>query len=264
MMSEPIARCASTTDSGVNRWRLPSMWLWKRTPSSIILRRAASEKTWKPPLSVRIGPSHPMNRCSPPASPSKSRPGRSSRWYVLPRMICARTASRSSRALTPFTVPTVPTGMKIGVSMAPWSVTRRPARASPSVASRVKVIGQAWSGSVLRPRAAWRSVKRQCAAVTQPPHRGFRRTKATLRGHHGLIAAEGVPPGALLQTAQVRRNRARTRQRGKKWVSVETAATSRASCLRLSIIKRVEKTGTHRIASLLRWAQVPANCTLDL
>jgi hypothetical protein len=32
-----------------------------------------------------------------------------------------------------FTLPMVPTGMKIGVSIRPWSVEIRPARADPSV-----------------------------------------------------------------------------------------------------------------------------------
>ena len=46
------------------------------TPSSSITRRSASETTWKPPESVRIGPSQPMNRCSPPSRAIRSWPGR--------------------------------------------------------------------------------------------------------------------------------------------------------------------------------------------
>ncbi len=38
MMSAPMIRCVSITLSGVNRCLLPSMWLLKRTPSSVILR----------------------------------------------------------------------------------------------------------------------------------------------------------------------------------------------------------------------------------
>ena len=38
----------------------------KVTPSSSTRRRWPRLKTWKPPESVRIGPSQPMNRCRPP------------------------------------------------------------------------------------------------------------------------------------------------------------------------------------------------------
>ena len=44
-------------------------------------------------------------------------------------MICAWMSSRKSLWYTPFTEPTVPTGMKMGVSMVPWSVVIRPRRA---------------------------------------------------------------------------------------------------------------------------------------
>src|SRR5947208_2598969 len=58
-------------------------------------------------------------------------------------MICAPT-SRSSLGETALTVPWVPTGMKIGVSMTPWRVARRPRRAldSGSVWSRVNMKGR--------------------------------------------------------------------------------------------------------------------------
>ena len=52
----------------------------ERHPSSRISRSFARLKTWKPPLSVRIGPSHPMNRCSPPRSRMSPLPGRRLRW----------------------------------------------------------------------------------------------------------------------------------------------------------------------------------------
>ena len=42
------------------------------------------EKTWKPPESVMIGPSQPMNPCRPPSSPISSWPGWMNRWNVLP------------------------------------------------------------------------------------------------------------------------------------------------------------------------------------
>ena len=42
------------------------------------------------------------------------------------------------RGWSVFTVAFVPTGMKAGVGMSPWAVCTVPARAAPSVASRVK------------------------------------------------------------------------------------------------------------------------------
>ncbi len=41
--------------SGVSTWVEPSIWDWKVTPVSSILRRADRDMTWKPPESVRIG-----------------------------------------------------------------------------------------------------------------------------------------------------------------------------------------------------------------
>ena len=39
-----------------------------------------SENTWKPPESVRMGPSQPLNRCRPPSAAICSAPGRQCRW----------------------------------------------------------------------------------------------------------------------------------------------------------------------------------------
>ena len=61
-MSEPMTRCISIDSFGPRKNSWPSMWELKRHPSSVILRIRASEKTWKPPESVRIGPSQPMKR----------------------------------------------------------------------------------------------------------------------------------------------------------------------------------------------------------
>ncbi len=57
-------------------------------------------------------------------------------------MIFASMSSLSSRMWTPFTLPTVPTGIKIGVGIFPWSVVISPARAfvSGAVASILKSI----------------------------------------------------------------------------------------------------------------------------
>ena len=90
--------------------------------------RSARLKTWKPPLSVRIGPSQPMNACRPPSAATVCSPGRSARWYVLARIICAP-VSRSRPGSTPLTVPCVPTGMKAGVSTTPCGVVKRARRA---------------------------------------------------------------------------------------------------------------------------------------
>ncbi len=66
--------------SGVSLCLEPSMWLWKVTPSSLTLAILARDMTWKPPLSVRIGRSQRMKRCSPPSRATRSAPGRSIRW----------------------------------------------------------------------------------------------------------------------------------------------------------------------------------------
>jgi hypothetical protein len=46
MMSAPRWRWTSIERSGVRRWREPSRWLWKITPSSLRRRRPARLKTW--------------------------------------------------------------------------------------------------------------------------------------------------------------------------------------------------------------------------
>ena len=74
-MSEPSASWTPIACSGVNRWIDPSRWLRNVTPSSSTTRRSPSETTWKPPESVRIGRSQPMNRCSPPSRAIRSWPG---------------------------------------------------------------------------------------------------------------------------------------------------------------------------------------------
>ncbi len=75
-MSAPIMRCVSILFSGVKVCRLPSMWDEKVHPSGVILRLWASENTWKPPLSVSIGPFQAVKRCKPPAARRISSPGR--------------------------------------------------------------------------------------------------------------------------------------------------------------------------------------------
>ena len=66
--------------SGLIKMRLPSTWELKVTPSSLIFRSWARENTWNPPLSVRMGRSHPMNLWRPPSRLMSSSPGRTWRW----------------------------------------------------------------------------------------------------------------------------------------------------------------------------------------
>ena len=97
-----------------------------------------SEKTWKPPESVRIGPSQPMNACSPPSSAITS--------VARPEVQVVRVAEddRARRARAPrpgealLTVAFVPTGMNAGVGTSPCAVRSTPARAAPSVAVSTK------------------------------------------------------------------------------------------------------------------------------
>ena len=106
------------------------------TPSSSISLIAASENTWKPPESVRIGRSHAANLCRPPARAITSRPGPQVQVIgVAEDDLASSGGARSSSAVIALTVPAVPTGMNTGVAMSPRGVCRMPARALPSVAS---------------------------------------------------------------------------------------------------------------------------------
>ena len=78
-ISEPSRRWISIARSGDRNSAWPSICDWKRTPSSLILRRDASDITWKPPESVRIGRCQFMNLCRPPSRATRSAPGRSIR-----------------------------------------------------------------------------------------------------------------------------------------------------------------------------------------
>ena len=78
-ISEPISICTCMETSGERNFLEPSIWERKVTPSSVILRRSPRLNTWKPPLSVRMAPSHFINLCSPPASFTSWEPGRKNR-----------------------------------------------------------------------------------------------------------------------------------------------------------------------------------------
>ena len=96
--SESSTRWICIDSSGVRNSRSPFTGDENATPSSSTRRSGPRLKTWKPPESVRIGRSQPMNRCRPPWAAMTSRPGRSHRWNVLPRTIRApRSASSRGR-----------------------------------------------------------------------------------------------------------------------------------------------------------------------
>jgi hypothetical protein len=61
--------------SGFMTWAVPSRWDLHQTPSSEIRLRVRGEKTWNPPLSVRMGFFHCMKPWSPPPSATMSAPG---------------------------------------------------------------------------------------------------------------------------------------------------------------------------------------------
>ncbi len=88
-MSEFSRRWICIEISGDRNSRSPLMGEAKCTPSSVILRRSPSENTWNPPESVSIGLSQPTKPCRPLCASITSSAGRSHRWKVLPRMICA-------------------------------------------------------------------------------------------------------------------------------------------------------------------------------
>ena len=103
--------------------------LLNSTPSGLILRKSFKLHTWNPPLSVSTGPFQLMNLWMPPAAAIFGVVGRKYKWYVLARIICALMSSLSCAGVTALTVASVPTGIKIGVWMSPWSVCKTPRRA---------------------------------------------------------------------------------------------------------------------------------------
>ena len=96
--------------------------------------RAASArlKTWKPPQSVRIGPSQSMKRCSPPSSAIELVAGPQGEVVGVAEDDLRAGVARACSGVRPLTVACVPTGMKTGVSTAPCGVVE-PARAGGAV-----------------------------------------------------------------------------------------------------------------------------------
>ena len=75
-MSEFKTRCTCIDTSGERNSLSPLIGELKCTPSSVILRMAPSENTWKPPESVKIGLFQPMKPCKPPNFSMTVLPGR--------------------------------------------------------------------------------------------------------------------------------------------------------------------------------------------
>ncbi len=141
-MSAPSRAWIDIASSGVTRRRVPSYGETNVAPSSSTEATRRRLTSWKPPLSVRMGPSQPMNAWSPPARSTRSTPGRSARWYALHSTMSAPQA-RTSSGSSALTVACVPTGMKAGVGTSPWRVRSTPLRAAPSRASTLKTLTRA-------------------------------------------------------------------------------------------------------------------------
>ena len=183
-MSAPRRRWISATPSGVKRASAPSYTERNVTPSSssaVIVSR--SENTWKPPESVRIGPAHPENACTPPSSSTSSSPGRKWRWYVFASTTSAPSA-RTSSGWSDLTVPFVPTGMNAGVRISPRDVASTPARAVPSFASTRQLTARPSRRRTSRSGTARRSRPGRSRASARP-----RRTPS--RGRGASIAEGG-------------------------------------------------------------------------
>ena len=78
-MSESRSAWISSERSGVSVKVAPSICDWKVTPSSSSFLSWASDITWKPPESVRIGPGQLAKACRPPSAATRSAPGLSIR-----------------------------------------------------------------------------------------------------------------------------------------------------------------------------------------
>ena len=154
MMSAPSWCCTCMEISGVKRCLSPLRCDLNQTPSSStwarrslpgatwssepVLAAAASMLmtflkpeprliTWKPPESVKVGPSQFMNLPKPPAASSTAAPGCRYRWYALASSACAPSSFMDSGS-TALTVALVPTAMNAGVWISPCGVVMVPVR----------------------------------------------------------------------------------------------------------------------------------------
>src|SRR5215203_6957380 len=100
-------------------------------------------------------------------------------------------AASSSCGVTPLTAPSVPTGMKAGVSMTPCGVVRRPRRARPAVARISKVRGMA----ALRFARRLLPIPRQVDHPVLDPRGELQHEPVGGQGHVALDVAELVLDG---------------------------------------------------------------------
>ena len=128
-MSEPSAAWISMLSSGVSSIFEPSRWFWKRTPSSVILRSFASDQTWKPPESVRIGFCQVRESMQTAQFPDQLMPGPQPEVVGISQNDLRAELLQLRRDAGSSPCPACPTGMKIGVSTVPCGKTSRPRRA---------------------------------------------------------------------------------------------------------------------------------------
>ena len=137
-------RCRSRAASG-SRWRAPGVSSTMApsrcernvTPFSSTLRSSASDMTWKPPESVRIG-TRPVHEGVQAAERRDALGARPQHQMIGVAEHDIGAGRAHIVGCTPLTLACVPTGMKAGVRTRPCGVAISPLRAAPSVAMRRK------------------------------------------------------------------------------------------------------------------------------
>ena len=115
-MSEPSSAWISIARSGVSATRRAvDDASGTRTPSSSILRSSASDMTWKPPESVRIGCGQSHEAVQPAERRDRARRRAAASGDRCCRARCRRRRRAPRASACAFTAPAVPTGMKAGV-----------------------------------------------------------------------------------------------------------------------------------------------------
>ena len=144
-------------------------------------RRSAveSEYAWKPPESVSIACGQRVNACSPPSAAMASAPGRSNRWYVLPRTMRAPVDGHLA-GVSVLTLPCVPTGMNVGVSTGPCGVSSTARRALAVAREDAEREARRAAGSTASPEEH-RVAVREEAVAPRPRRDGTRRARARRR-----------------------------------------------------------------------------------
>jgi hypothetical protein len=152
-MSDPSSRWISIERSGVSRWRDPSRWLAKVTPSSVILRSVRQAHHL---IAAAVG----QDRAVPVHEPVQAaQPRHAFRAGAQHQVIGVAQDDVGARARTlsagfiALTVAAVPTGMKAGVRISPRCIWIVPVRALPSwrkvkrlVIDVPKCAGRSWRG----------------------------------------------------------------------------------------------------------------------